>query len=133
MFHANRENPGLTPWTPGKERRNIMDEIKVGDRCKIKLTGDICMAILRFDRENSRFRVRMADLSEIEFYELELEKLDDPDPARPKKNVRKIIERWENRYPNQDGLNVHATKELADAFALPGRIACVKLTGEYEV
>jgi hypothetical protein len=50
--------------------------------------------------------------------------------ARPK--VKKIIERWENIYCDRI-TSVFYSKEQADKGAGPSRIACVKLTGEYEV
>ena len=55
----------------------------------------------------------------------------------PKQKVKKTIEQWANVYP--DGTyTVHFTEDAANAFILLNdsiirRIACVKLTGEYEV
>jgi len=52
--------------------------------------------------------------------------------SRPKKMVKKTIERWENVYPS-GRVCVHPTREVADDHANDDRIACVKLTGSYEV
>lgn len=55
-------------------------------------------------------------------------------PTKPKrkKMVTKTIERWENIYTN-GRMCVYTTKEQADRAANLDRIACVKLTGTYEV
>lgn len=47
--------------------------------------------------------------------------------------TRRVLTRWVNVY--EDGIPgpLHSTKEDADAFAHPHRIACVQLTGDYEV
>lgn len=51
---------------------------------------------------------------------------------RQKKKVKKTIETWLNIYP--DGYNSHYhTQEECDNAAMTSRIACVKLSGEYEV
>jgi hypothetical protein len=51
---------------------------------------------------------------------------------RPKKKVTKTVECWANIYP--DGSAVfRTTKEHADKCALVNRIACVHMTGSYEV
>ncbi len=56
-------------------------------------------------------------------------------PTRPKKKVIKKVERWANIYPyNLDDDNImYKTKEAANRVAGDARIACVKLTGKYEV
>ena len=48
---------------------------------------------------------------------------------RPKKKVKKVIERWANVYP--DTMSFYRSEEIADCYSNPERIACVKLTGEY--
>ena len=64
-------------------------------------------------------------------------------PPRPKRKVKKLVERWMNVH-HVDGKTSFSrgcdTKEEADAFEEANirngrnrRIACVKLTGEYEV
>jgi hypothetical protein len=50
---------------------------------------------------------------------------------RPKKKVTLV--RWINVYKNCAGPTVWSTEELADKYAYPDRIACVQVTGEYEV
>jgi hypothetical protein len=49
----------------------------------------------------------------------------------PKKKVTKTIEAWANVYPDQ--AIVWRLKESADQIGSDNRIACVKLTGTYEV
>ena len=51
---------------------------------------------------------------------------------RPKKKIKKTISQWVNVYPN-GYIKAHDTKEKANKFASNIRIACVELTGEYEV
>jgi hypothetical protein len=55
------------------------------------------------------------------------------EPPKPKRKVKKTIERWMNIYP--DGEHAHRTEEDATLWAnAPSpRLACVKLVGEYEV
>lgn len=52
--------------------------------------------------------------------------------AFKKKKAKKIIERWANIYPDIM-IDYYATKKAADVWASSSRIACVKLTGKYEV
>lgn len=54
-------------------------------------------------------------------------------PPRPKKKVKKVIERYFNVYPNEIQSFSYFTNHEADLSAANHRIACVKLTGEYEV
>ena len=57
------------------------------------------------------------------------------EPVIEKKLVKKQLEAWVNIY-NTTATAVHAThmsKEIADNSATPNRIACVKLTGTYEI
>ena len=49
-----------------------------------------------------------------------------------KKMAKKTVEHFANIYPDVSPC-FHSTKELADRCATDDRIACVKLTGEYEV
>jgi len=51
---------------------------------------------------------------------------------RPKRKVTKTIERWVNVYLWGTGIT-HDTEGKANHFAGADRIACVKLTGTYEV
>jgi len=53
-------------------------------------------------------------------------------PPRPKRKVVKKVERWVNVYPRSMS-KLHSTEGVADACASGDRVACVKLTGEYEV
>lgn len=55
-------------------------------------------------------------------------------PTKPKQKrmVTKTVERWENIYHNGT-MCIYGSKEQADRAATSGRIACVKLTGTYEV
>jgi len=53
-------------------------------------------------------------------------------PPRPKRKVVKKVEKWVNIYPERQSI-VHDNKKIADSAASDMRIACVKLTGEYEV
>ena len=46
--------------------------------------------------------------------------------------TKKKITMWGNIYKNTDMVVLHKTKQLADNGALPGRIACTKVTYEYE-
>ena len=52
-------------------------------------------------------------------------------PTRPKRLVKKTVEYWGNIYKKSGCL--HDTKEEADREACTDRIACIRLTGEYEV
>lgn len=52
--------------------------------------------------------------------------------SRPKKMVTKTVEKWINIYPNHAG-GFYSDEKNADEYAQQNRIACVKLTGEYEV
>lgn len=56
---------------------------------------------------------------------------------RPKKKkmVKKTVEMWWNVYSNKLTPNIYcySSKDLAELAATEDRIACVKLTGEYEV
>lgn len=54
------------------------------------------------------------------------------DPPPPKRMVKKTIERWMNVY-EEGHAYVHETEREADRDRALGRIACVHLTGEYEV
>ena len=60
------------------------------------------------------------------------DKIEITPPPKPKKKVIKIVEYWMNTYENEENC-IHETKEIADKNAAECRIACVKLTGEYEV
>jgi hypothetical protein len=51
---------------------------------------------------------------------------------KQKKMVTKTVEYWMNFYGSGYRL-IYSSKELADRAATPERIACVKLTGTYEV
>jgi len=50
---------------------------------------------------------------------------------REKKMVKKTLTRWVNLY--EYDITYHDSRSFADYAAAPGRIACVELTGEYEV
>lgn len=52
--------------------------------------------------------------------------------SRPKKKVTKTVEKWINRYPRYDS-SVYDSQLEADTCATSDRIACIKLTGTYEV
>ena len=54
-------------------------------------------------------------------------------PPRPKQKVKKQIEAWVN--VNESGIEetIYRSRNHAALWARPNRIACVKLTGEYEV
>ena len=58
-------------------------------------------------------------------------------PPRPKRKVKKTIEWWVNVYPGGCLGHGQETKEEADKAAIGSiygsPVACVKLTGEYEV
>lgn len=55
-------------------------------------------------------------------------------PPRPKRKVTKTLEGWINLYPGgSTSGNLHPTESVADQKADPGRIACVHVTGTYEV
>lgn len=51
----------------------------------------------------------------------------------PKPKVKKTIEAWVNVYPDNIGIIAFPSKAEADTGTLANRIACVKVTGEYEV
>lgn len=52
--------------------------------------------------------------------------------SRPKKKVTKTVEAWTNIYP--DGrMSSFSDKVVADELAISNRIACIKLTGTYEI
>jgi len=53
-------------------------------------------------------------------------------PPRPKRKSVKTVEVWMNLYPRGKA-TTHLEQYEADRRALSDRIACVKLTGEYEV
>ena len=52
--------------------------------------------------------------------------------SRPKKMVTKTVEKWINVYPSHNSWTYNSEAE-ANSSAAINRIACVKLTGEYEV
>lgn len=52
--------------------------------------------------------------------------------SRPKKMVTKTVEKWINVYPSHNNWTYNSEAE-ANSSAGINRIACVKLTGEYEV
>jgi len=57
-------------------------------------------------------------------------------PPRPKRMVKKTLEGWVNVYPEDSPLKTfHFVKDRphADGLAEQTRIACVHVTGEYEV
>lgn len=56
-------------------------------------------------------------------------------PPRPKRKVTKTLEGWVNLYPelSVDCSKFHDTKESADNHAHQSRVACVHVTGTYEV
>lgn len=51
--------------------------------------------------------------------------------SRPKKKVKKTLEAWANVY--EAGTVPYTYKKDADLNASENRIACVRLTGEYEI
>ena len=53
-------------------------------------------------------------------------------PPKPKRMVKKDVRGWANVYSWGFG-GICKTKERADYYAEPARIACVELTGTYEV
>ena len=53
--------------------------------------------------------------------------------TKPKKKVTRTVECWANVYELHTCIDCYLTKETADNSAGYGRIACVKLTGAYEV
>lgn len=55
-----------------------------------------------------------------------------PLPERPKRKIIKNVEFWTNIYTYGPTL-LYITREMADRYAVSGRIACVKLTGSYEM
>lgn len=56
------------------------------------------------------------------------------EPPRPKRMIKKTIEKWINIYSsNLPTIGAYPCEDQANQFAAKGRIACVKLTGEYEV
>ena len=54
-------------------------------------------------------------------------------PPKPKRTVKRTLKRWVNVYANNSGNHSFPTKEAADRYSELGRIACVELTGTYEV
>lgn len=54
-------------------------------------------------------------------------------PSKPKRMVKKTVKKWMNVYESGDCHHVFGTKESADFGAYSDRIACVELTGIYEV
>ena len=53
-------------------------------------------------------------------------------PPRPKRKVTKTVEAWANVY-GDCAPNLYPRRDIADNLATPFRIACVHLTGTYEV
>lgn len=55
-------------------------------------------------------------------------------PPKPKRKVKKVIEMWVNIYPSGSSFT-YSSERLANVGITEktDRIACVKLTGEYEV
>jgi len=53
-------------------------------------------------------------------------------PPKPKRKVVKTVELWQNVYP-ENVTYLHVTKKEADERSEGNRIACVHLTGTYEV
>lgn len=54
-------------------------------------------------------------------------------PPKPKRMMQKTVKRWAIVYPLGRYSGLYPTKEEAESNASPGRIACVELTGTYEV
>lgn len=54
-------------------------------------------------------------------------------PPRPKRKVVKTVEAWINIYPEDVPRFAHKTRDEADSARELNRIACVHLTGSYEV
>jgi hypothetical protein len=54
-------------------------------------------------------------------------------PPRPKRLVTKTAEVWINVYGYGPSINFFSSEEAANEIAGKSRIACVKLTGSYEV
>lgn len=54
-------------------------------------------------------------------------------PPKPKRTVKKEVRGWANVYPKGRASGLYSSKESADYGADSGRIACVELTGTYEV
>ncbi len=53
-------------------------------------------------------------------------------PEQPKRKVKKTLTGWLDVYPHHaEGL--YQTRDAAESFALPGRIACVHISQGYEV
>jgi len=52
--------------------------------------------------------------------------------SRPKKMVTKTVEKWINVYPSHNSWTYNSEAEANNSVGI-NRIACVKLTGEYEV
>lgn len=56
--------------------------------------------------------------------------------SRAKKKEKKILKGWVNVYPFKKGLrksDLYLDKEEADRSQSPNRIACVEMTGEFEM
>ena len=54
------------------------------------------------------------------------------EPPPPKKKVKKMVELWVNQNPTGVG-GYYKTEGEANSWAMPNRVACVHVTGEYEV
>lgn len=114
-----------------------MKEFKVGDKVWSVQLGECEVKVI--DGEYKYLVGCMNDEGSIGYYTLDgKHHYTDKNPSlfheKPdcfKRKVKKSIERWANKYNTYTSW--HSTKEEADENRGYGRIACVKLTGEYEV
>lgn len=54
-------------------------------------------------------------------------------PEKPKRMVKEEVRLWLNIYPKSCCKITYSSRSRADSAAAPDRIACVELTGSYEV
>ena len=54
-------------------------------------------------------------------------------PEKPKRMVKEEVRLWLNIYPKSCCKITYSSRSRADSAASPDRIACVELTGSYEV
>ena len=109
---------------------------KVGD--KVRAFG--LDGVVRCITFSGRVVVRYSDLDLDEIFTLDGKaETHHKEPSlilveRPKVKVTKTIEKWLNVYPSQSGgLIYYNSESTANLNASSDRVACVKLTGTYEV
>jgi hypothetical protein len=113
---------GDAVWYEGLGWGEVSD---IDEERKLPLVVEFEQGTIRFFSLNG---VKQGDINQTLFWD----EIPIIAPPRPKRMVTKTVEVWMNVYSDIKN-NTWLTQEAADKYASPNRIACVKLTGSYEV